>query len=130
MDYLTNSNVYLRGRDLDGKLILMFDCRTHIRGAKDMEELKKCLVYWYERAGRESNGDKITIVFDMKDTGLSNMDLEYTKMIVNTSKLYYPGSVNWILIYEMPWIMNGEFEAFLRAANNFLSFFSSHLSNH
>lgn len=107
MDYLTNSNVYLHGRDLDGKLILMFNCRAHTRGCKKYEDLKRCLVYWIERGLRETKNDKLTVIFDMLETGLGNVDMEYTKIIINTLKSYYPNSLNWILVYEMPWIMSG-----------------------
>lgn len=57
----------------------------------------------------------------MMDTGLSNIDLEYTKTIVNTFKLYYPNSLNWILVYEMPWIMNGKSQDVSREIFNFSS---------
>lgn len=107
-DYLINSNVYLHGRDTDGKLILMFKCRTHFRGSRSADDLKRCLVYWIERGFRETKGDKLTVVFDMLSTGMGNIDMDYTKNIINIFKQYYPNSLNWILVYDMPWIMNGE----------------------
>lgn len=93
---------------MDEKLILMFKAKWHTRGSKNLDELKKCLVYWIERGFRQSKNEKLTVVFDMMDTGMSNVDLEYTKTIINTFKLYYPNSLNWILVYDMPWIMNGK----------------------
>lgn len=54
MDYLINSNIYIRGRDMDDKMLLLFKCKLHTRGSKDMNDLKRCLVYWIERAFRES----------------------------------------------------------------------------
>ena len=44
----------------------------------------------------------------MMETGLSNMDMEFTKYLISLNKLYYPSFVNYILIYEMPWVLNGE----------------------
>lgn len=110
MDYLLNNNIILHGRDLDGKLMLTFLCKLHVRGSKNLEDLKKIMVYWIERGFRESNNDKLTLIFDMHDTGLRNVEMEYTQTIINTFKNYYPNSLNWILVFEMPWIMNGKHE--------------------
>lgn len=107
-DYLLSNNVYLHGRDLDGKLMMLFLCKDHVRGSKDLKDLKKIMVYWIERGFRESNNDKITLLFDMSETGLKNVEMEYTTYIINTFKNYYPNSLNWILVFEMPWIMNGK----------------------
>lgn len=57
---------------------------------------------------RQTNGDQITIFFDMMETGLANMDMEFTKYLISLNKLYYPSFVNYILIYEMPWVLNGK----------------------
>lgn len=44
----------------------------------------------------------------MMDTGLSNMDMEFSKYLISLNKQYYPSFLNYILIYEMPWVLNGE----------------------
>lgn len=58
---------------------------------------------------RQTNGDQITIFFDMMDTGLSNMDMEFTKYLISLNKYYYPAFINYILIFEMPWVLNGNY---------------------
>lgn len=58
---------------------------------------------------REHKGNQITIVFDMQDSGLSNLDMDYTKYLINLCKSYYPYFLNYILIFEMPWILNGAY---------------------
>ena len=73
-----------------------------------MDELKKIFVYWLERIIREAKGDLITVMFDMNGCGLSNMDMDYTKYMIDTMKYYYPASINYILVLEIPWILNGE----------------------
>lgn len=122
LDYLINTNIYLHGHDKDGKLLMVFKSKLHVRGTRDIEDLKKCLVYWSERAFRQSKNDKITVVFDMLESGFRNIDLEYTKLIINILKQYYPNSLNWILVYEMPWIMNGKWThkvwAFFKSFSN------------
>lgn len=61
---------------------------------------------------REYNYEPITIFFDLAETGLSNMDLEYTKSVINMLKYYYPNSVGSILIFEQPWILSGKSNLF------------------
>lgn len=58
---------------------------------------------------RESDMDQITVFFDMEDSGMSNLDMDYTRYIINLFKLYYPNSCNYILVYELPWVLTGEF---------------------
>lgn len=43
----------------------------------------------------------------MEGCGLSNMDMEYTKYLIGLFKYYYPFFLNYIIIYEMAWILNG-----------------------
>lgn len=44
----------------------------------------------------------------MEGCGLANMDLEFTKYLIGLFKQYYPYSLNYILIFEMAWILNGK----------------------
>jgi CRAL/TRIO domain len=36
--------------------------------------------------------------------------MEFTRYIIDVFKYYYPNSLNWILVYEMPWILNATFQ--------------------
>lgn len=107
LDYLQEGQMFVRNKDLDGRPLLIFLCKYFIRGAKNMDDLKRCLIYWVERALRDSPG-QITVYFDMQGSGLNNMDMEYTKYLINIFKYYYPNALNYILVYEMPWILNGK----------------------
>lgn len=44
----------------------------------------------------------------MQGAGVKNMDLEYTRMMISIFKNYYPNSMNYLLVFEMPFLMNGE----------------------
>ncbi|KAF6200830.1 hypothetical protein GE061_005277, partial [Apolygus lucorum] len=109
-EYLASGSLFIHSKDKDGKPLFIFKCAKHVKGQKDFEELKKCVIYWFERAERMEKGDQITIFFDMMNTGLSNMDMEYTKYLINLCKLYYPNFLNYILIFEMPWVLNAAFK--------------------
>ncbi|XP_014243956.1 motile sperm domain-containing protein 2-like isoform X1 [Cimex lectularius] len=109
-DYLEEGSLFIHNKDKDGKPLLIFKCCKHVKGQKDFEELKKCVIYWFERAERCENADQITIFFDMTNSGMANMDMEYTKYLINLCKQYYPNFLNYILIFEMPWILNATFK--------------------
>lgn len=114
MDYLIDSSIFLHGRDLFGKNMLIVKSKSHVRGARNMEDLKRCFIYWMERGVREANYDQLTLIFDMNGAGMGNVDLEYMKVVINTIKTYYPESLRWILVYEMPWVMNATFQIIKR----------------
>ena len=96
-----------RNRDIDGKKILIFKTALYTRGSVNVENMKKNLIYYVERLYRESDMDQITAFFDMENSGMSNMDLDYTRYIINLFKYYYPNSLNYILVYELPWVLTG-----------------------
>ena len=63
----------------------------HVKGADNIDEVKKVLVYYLERLSREEEGKKISWVFDCKNAGLKNMDLELVNFIIHYHLLYrYP----------------------------------------
>lgn len=41
---------------------------------------------------------------------LGNMDMEYTKYLINLFKDYYPNFLNFIIIFEMAWVLNGKYQ--------------------
>lgn len=52
MSYLNDGTVFVHNRDKDGKSLLIFTYRKHIKGQKDFEDMKKIVVYWMERVER------------------------------------------------------------------------------
>lgn len=97
------------GRDVDGSLLLIFKCKTYVKNQVETEEIKRCVIYWLERLEREENGKPITLFFDMEGCGLANMDMDFTKYLIGLFKDYYPYFLNYIIIYEMAWILNAAF---------------------
>lgn len=47
------------------------------------------------------------VLFNMIDAGLSNMDMELVRFIVNCFKIYFPDLLEWLLVLNMPWILQG-----------------------
>lgn len=110
MDYIREGMFFPRGRDLDGCLMLILKSKMHVKGQKDYEDLKKIMIYWFDRLEREESGNKITMFFDMDGAGLSNMDMELIKYLITLFKLYYPNFLNYIVIFNMPWVLSAAFK--------------------
>lgn len=110
MDYVKEGMFFPRGRDVDGCLLLILKSKMHVKGQKDYDEIKKIMIYWFDRCEREENGNKITMFFDMDGAGLGNMDMDMIKYLITLFKLYYPNFLNYIVIYNMPWVLNAAFK--------------------
>ena len=57
---------------------------------------------------REEKGKRITMFFDMGNAGLSNVDIPFISYLINLFKIYYPDLLNAIIVFELPFIMNGK----------------------
>ncbi|XP_011697966.1 PREDICTED: motile sperm domain-containing protein 2-like [Wasmannia auropunctata] len=109
-DYLEEGVVFGFSKDKDGKKLFIIKSKLHVKGVKDFSELQRCIVYWFERLEREGNGNQISLFFDMAEAGLSNMDMELTKYLIGLFKSYYPNFLNYIIIFEMAWVLNAAFK--------------------
>ena len=56
---------------------------------------------------REEPNKQISLVFDCAGSGVKNIDLDNMQFMINSFKEDYPWCLNYILVYEMPWVMNG-----------------------
>ena len=92
-----------------------------------MEEMKKFVHYQLERLERygkrrkfpeliylshaqlfrEENGDPVSLMFELDGCGLKNMDMEFIQYLIGVFRDFSPFSLNYILVYEMPWVLNG-----------------------
>lgn len=109
-DYLQLPIVFAHNYDIDGYPLLIFQCRYHTSGSKDMDAFMRCVVYWIERVHRTHDMSKISLIFDLSDTGLKSVDMDFVVRVMNLFKVYYPSAINLIIIYEIPWVLNGKFK--------------------
>ena len=90
--------------------LLVFCVGKHVKGIEKAEDMKKLFVYYLERMTREEGLAQFSIVFDCRNAGLKNMDMEFTQFMINTMKDYYPDPLNYIIVFEMPWVLNAAFK--------------------
>ncbi|XP_066250152.1 motile sperm domain-containing protein 2-like isoform X2 [Euwallacea similis] len=110
MDIIIKGAFFPYGEDIDGNTLLIFKCKLHSKGGVNVDELRRCIIYWFERTERMTKGEPVSLFFDMDGCGLSNMDLDLIKYLIGLFKDYYPFFLNYIIIFEMPWILNAAFK--------------------
>ena len=130
-EHKERGTLFYHGRDKDGKRMLIFRVRTHTKSKDQMEDMKKFVLYQVERLERyvshclrtirrfdssltanidcrEEDGDPVTLMFELDGCGLKNMDMEFIQYLIGVFRDYSPFSLNYILVYEMPWVLNGK----------------------
>ncbi|KAM7407344.1 hypothetical protein PAMA_003188 [Pampus argenteus] len=98
--------VYLHGYDKEGNKLFWFRVKLHVKDAKTIMDKKKYVAFWLERYAKKEPGMPLTVVFDLSESGLSNIDMDFVKYIINCFKIYYPKFLSKMIIVDMPWIMN------------------------
>ncbi|XP_037394906.1 motile sperm domain-containing protein 2 [Pygocentrus nattereri] len=98
--------VYLHGYDKEDNKLFWFKVKLHVKDAKTTVDKKRYVAFWLERYAKREPGMPLTVVFDMSESGLSNIDMDFVKYIINCFKVYYPKFLSKMIIVEMPWIMN------------------------
>ncbi|NP_001088926.1 motile sperm domain containing 2 S homeolog [Xenopus laevis] len=101
---------YLHGYDKEGNKLLWLRVKLHVRDGKTNEDKKKFVAFWLERYARREPGKLLTVVFDMLDSGLSNIDMDFVRFVINSFKTYYPRYLSKMVVFEMPWILNAAFK--------------------
>ncbi len=49
----------------------------------------------------------MTLFFDCAGAGLMNMDLDLIQFMIGVFKDSVPEMINYILVFQMPWVLNG-----------------------
>ncbi|VVD05476.1 unnamed protein product [Leptidea sinapis] len=107
---LENGLFFPHGRDIDSCLLFIMRSKIYVKGQTDRQAVKKVFIYWLERLEREESGKKVTLFLDMDGCGLSNMDLEVFMYIIDVLKSYYPSFINYIIVFQMPWVLGAGFK--------------------
>ncbi|XP_012887645.1 PREDICTED: motile sperm domain-containing protein 2 isoform X2 [Dipodomys ordii] len=102
--------IYLHGYDKEGNKLFWIRVKYHIKDQKTIMDKKKLIAFWLERYAKRENGKPVTVMFDLSETGLNSIDMDFVRFIINCFKVYYPKYLSKIVIFDMPWIMNAAFK--------------------
>lgn len=79
------------------------------RFRKDLFQLilaKQLLAWHIEKVFLQHPGRRIVVLLDMTNAGLSNVDIDLIKFQVRCFTTYYPAILAYMLVFEMPWVLN------------------------
>ncbi|KAJ5564467.1 hypothetical protein N7513_000709 [Penicillium frequentans] len=99
---------FLHGVDKFGRPICVVRVRLHKANDQDVESLERFTVYTIETARLllAPPVETATIIFDMTDFGMSNMDYAPVKFMIKCFEANYPESLGSVLIHKAPWLFS------------------------
>lgn len=101
------SDVFVKhGHDVDKNVMIFIRVKLFKKNEYPIEHVKKYLAFLLDRVDRETRGDGWALCFDCSDAGLSNVDMELLKFVVQALTNYFVENCRYVLIYEMPWILS------------------------
>ncbi|XP_049518505.1 motile sperm domain-containing protein 2 isoform X2 [Dermacentor silvarum] len=98
--------VYPHGKDMAGCHVLVLRSKNYIKGLADRDSVKRIFIFFIEQLFKECGAKKITVLIDCSDIGVSNIDVDLLKFVVDVFISRYPIGLGNALIYNMPWLLN------------------------
>ncbi|XP_075535957.1 motile sperm domain-containing protein 2-like isoform X1 [Dermacentor variabilis] len=98
--------VYPHGKDTAGSHVLVLRNKNYIKGLADRDSVKRVFIFFIEKLFNECGAKKITVLMDCSDIGVSNIDVDLLKFVVDVFISKYPIGLGNALIYNMPWLLN------------------------
>ncbi|KAF2857627.1 CRAL/TRIO domain-containing protein [Piedraia hortae CBS 480.64] len=109
MTQLRMGKSFFHGIDRAGRPCCYVRVRLHRSGEQSDAALERFTV-WTIETGRmllRPPVDTATIVFDMTDFTLANMDYTPVKFMIKCFEANYPESLGQVLVYKSPWVFQG-----------------------
>lgn len=108
MAQLRMGKSFFHGVDREGRPCCYVRVRLHRGGEQTEASLERFTVYLIEtgRMMLRPPIDTATIVFDMTDFSMANMDYTPVKFMIKCFEANYPESLGSVLVYKAPWIFN------------------------
>jgi len=104
VDVKQKGSIYMKNKDKDGCPLLVFAMAKHVKGEYP-DEMKKLFVYYLDRIDRETNGGKLSLVYECVGCGVTNMDMDLIAFMIKCLEEYFPYNLNYILVIDMSWLL-------------------------
>lgn len=107
-DECASGKFYYMGKDKAGRPVSYVHADEHVRGQYPMEDTERCLILFMEigREFAEYPAEEGTVVLDMGNVGMKNLDYQYIKFMIGAMQSYYPECLGQALIVNAPWTFN------------------------
>jgi len=98
--------IFYHNRDKEGHQILHIHVSKHKKSSETNLIIRKYMAWQIDRVLSKKPGERIAVIFDMSDASLSNVDVDLVKFQIACFTTYFPSSLAYILLFEMPWVLN------------------------
>lgn len=100
---------FIHGVDKEGRPICIIRVRKHVPSAQTMRSLETYTVHTIEtcRMALRDPVDTATLIFDMTDFSLKNMDNAPVRFMIKCFEANYPESLGTVAVHNAPWIFQG-----------------------
>lgn len=105
-EFRTTKVFQVHGKDVENNVMVYIRVKLFKKGEFPIEDVKKYMAFLLDRVDRETKGDGWALCFDCADAGISNVDMEMLKFVVQVLTNYFVENCRYVLIYEMPWILS------------------------
>jgi len=94
------------GRAANGSTLVATKAQFYIPINEWRELFKKFFIFVMETLDRQNSGAGLTILCDLRDCGLSNVDFEFIWFLKPIQSKYYPMLLSAQLSCDIPWVLN------------------------
>lgn len=105
-EFKKNEVFVTHGHDVEKNVMVYIRVKLFKKGEFPIEDVKKYLAFLLDSVDRQTKGDGWSLCFDCTDAGISNVDMELLKFVVQALTNYFVENCRYVLIYEMPWILS------------------------
>lgn len=105
-DFRKSEVFVTHGQDVEKNVMVYIRVSLFKKGEHPIEDVKKYLAFLLDRVDRQTKGDGWALCFDCTDAGISNVDMELLKFVVQALTNYFVENCRYVLIFEMPWILS------------------------
>lgn len=104
---IRTGKTYFMGHDRLGRPVCCIHPKEHVKGQFPEEDSERLTVFCVEtyRKILKSPIESVTVIFDMADCEMKNMDFHQVKFLIHLLENYYPDSLAVILILNFPWVL-------------------------
>lgn len=105
-EFFKIASLFACGKDRNRNAMVYMRIRLHRKIPELQKHVKNFIAYTINKVDKETRGKGMAVVFDCQGAGLSNMDMDTLWFMVNSLIRYYPYGLQYVLVYEMPWILS------------------------
>ena len=103
---IATNKAVIFGRDKRDRPIVYVMVRRHKANNRDINEVKKFIIYSFNELMRLSNpvNEQMTLIFDMTSFSMGNMDYEVVRLLIDLLQFNFPEVLGQCFIVDAPFV--------------------------